>query len=438
MNSLCSSPTKEKADVGKVSVDVGKVSAVEYKEDQKIADIQCTKMTSLCPSSKKQKIDIGKVSAVEYKEDEKIADIQFGMAGIFDNIGASMTDGNMLVGGQMLVSESNMFCARMQRDGNFVIYRGYSGPIWASNTGNLGTSPYQLRMQSDGNLRVYPAGDDWTWSAQLSLEGTGPFKLIMQDNGNLVIYDADGQTTWTSPNTCYTLNTTLTCGSALTDGQYLLSSSGQFQAVMNTNGNFVLYELQYGPVLIQTWSSNITHVGKGPFKLKMKSDGNLVIYDTDTNKSAWSSITAGKGSGWFKLWIRNDGNLVIDDGDWNQTWATNTSRTWSSVLEKGNSISSNEFLTSKNHTCTAAMRSDGNFCIYKGGLYCVWKSQTTGSGPFTLTLQDDGDLVIHNCNGETTWTSNTAGSGVINAELHDDGSLTINFINNVQKWIWRG
>ena len=390
-------------------------------------------MTSFCSTGRKDLDNVGKPSAVEFKEDQKIDEIQFGMAGIFLNKGTSLTDNEMLANGQMLVSGSNKFCAIMQGDGNFVIYKGYKGPTWASNTDGVGTSPFQLRMQADGNLVVYGDGKA-TWASGTDGKGTGPFKLTMQNDGNLVIYEANGQPTWAS-NTMETLTDNLGQDSALTDNQFLESNSGQFQVVMQTDGNFVLYELQYGGVRNPLWASNTNNKGTGPFKVTMQSDGNLVLYDIE-GTATWASNTSGKGSKPFKLTMQDDGNLVIYDGEQIPTWATGTNRICQCVLAQGRSLRSNQFLTSKNHTCTAAMQSDGNFCIYFGGLYCVWASNTCGkgSGPFELRMQDNGNLVIYDRTGEATWASGTVMTGVISAKMQDDGNLVLYM--NLHDPIW--
>lgn len=64
-----------------------------------------------------------------------------------------------LVDEQSIWSSCQTFEARMQGDGNFVLYKHLEGEtlaIWASNTYHYGTGPdYVLKMQGDGNLVVY-------------------------------------------------------------------------------------------------------------------------------------------------------------------------------------------------------------------------------------------------------------------------------------------
>ena len=80
---------------------------------------------------------------------------------------------------EALVSTNGWFTAKMQPDGNFVIYKKPGGStdhaIWATNT-NIGTNTngYSLRMQADGNLVIYNddvarsdyAGGSVVWGAK--------------------------------------------------------------------------------------------------------------------------------------------------------------------------------------------------------------------------------------------------------------------------------
>ncbi|MEV4343749.1 hypothetical protein AB0J83_04655 [Actinoplanes sp. NPDC049596] len=82
---------------------------------------------------------------------------------------------------QGIFSASRRYEARMQSDGNFVVY-GPNGPLWSSNT--RGNNP-RLVMQSDGNLVIYSdSGVIFTTNTQRR----GGNRLVIQDDGNLVLY----------------------------------------------------------------------------------------------------------------------------------------------------------------------------------------------------------------------------------------------------------
>ncbi|MEV7629654.1 hypothetical protein [Actinoplanes sp. NPDC089786] len=90
---------------------------------------------------------------------------------------------------QSLISGNRRYQARMQSDGNFVVY-GPNGALWSSNT--RGNNP-RLVMQSDGNLVIYSdSGVIFTTNTQRR----GGNRLVMQDDGNLVMYG--GSAVWAS------------------------------------------------------------------------------------------------------------------------------------------------------------------------------------------------------------------------------------------------
>lgn len=92
----------------------------------------------------------------------------------------------------------------------------------------------------------------------------GCFMLIMQNDGNLVIYKTrTGQPIWA----------TGTHGIAVE------------RAVMQGDGNFVLYQYSGRPV----WASG-TH-GRDGSRIVMQDDGNLVIYTPVMNRPVWASNT---------------------------------------------------------------------------------------------------------------------------------------------------
>lgn len=128
-----------------------------------------------------------------------------GAASPFDSPGLAQTE--------MLVSPNGKYEARMQIDGNFVIYAD-GAPIWATGTVGRADAPYRLAMQPDGNLALYGSS-----KADVSLSGfgvcrakspciaiwstgprggTAPYSLEMQDDGNFVMYDSARRPVWAS------------------------------------------------------------------------------------------------------------------------------------------------------------------------------------------------------------------------------------------------
>ncbi|HEX7166703.1 MAG TPA: hypothetical protein VF230_06960 [Acidimicrobiales bacterium] len=94
----------------------------------------------------------------------------------------------------------------------------------------------------------------------------------------------------------------------------LVSTDGRFHAVMQGDGNFVLYQNGVGAL----WSTG-TQNNPGA-RIVMQGDGNLVVYRTN-GTAAWASSTFGSG---HALVMQTDGNLVMYRAAGGAVWASNT------------------------------------------------------------------------------------------------------------------
>jgi len=106
--------------------------------------------------------------------------------------------------------------------------------------------------------------------------------------------------------------TTLTANQALTSNQSLWSSDGRFEAIMQGDGNLVVY----GPSGA-IYSSNTASASSAGSQLIMQSDGNLVIYNP-SGAAIWSSSTAPSDGDY--LIMQSDGNLVVYSGGGSPLW----------------------------------------------------------------------------------------------------------------------
>lgn len=95
--------------------------------------------------------------------------------------------------------------------------------------------------------------------------------------------------------------------------QAIISQNGKYNAIMQIDGNFVVYKQGY-PI----WATNTARSGANVSV--MQGDGNFVLYNG--NKPLWASQTA--GSGGKQLIIQNDGNLVIYTSNNKPVWASQT------------------------------------------------------------------------------------------------------------------
>jgi hypothetical protein len=104
----------------------------------------------------------------------------------------------------------------------------------------------------------------------------------------------------------------------LNPDEKLVSQSGRFTFIMQSDGNAVIYQGSQPIWASQTYGS----VGS---IITMQSDGNLVVYQQ--SQPIWSSQTwTTTPRGRYRLVMQDDGNLVIYDGTNVPTWASNTQR----------------------------------------------------------------------------------------------------------------
>jgi hypothetical protein len=223
----------------------------------------------------------------------------------------ALQDGRLLLrAGQSLVSPGGQYTLAMQTDGNLVV-SGNGCQIWASGTAGTG-SANDLAMQDDGNLVIYTSAGNVVWASGTA--GTGSANhLALQGDGNLVVSTSAGTPVWAAGRN----NADQLCTSAeLHAGQYLYSPSEQYQVIMQTDGNLVIYVS--GTAI---WASGTAGTGSANY-LAMQDDGNLVIY-TSAGKAVWASGTYGGGIH-SVLDMQDDGNLVIYAAPGYPTWASGT------------------------------------------------------------------------------------------------------------------
>jgi hypothetical protein len=219
-----------------------------------------------------------------------------------------------------LTSPNGAYRAVMQSDGNFVVY-GPAGAIWA--TGTSGPNP-RLSMQADGNLvlyssTVFPSGADQALWHTRTVDWSGTL-LIMQDDGNLVLYRIDGTALWsskTSPGTKIA-NHVLTAGSRISGGLALISPNYLYRAIMQRDGNLVVYGPN-GP----NWASG---TGQQWATLVMATNGDAAIAGSRFENGRWHSNTAGNPGA--VLVMQDDGNLVVYRPNGTPAWASLSPWTW--------------------------------------------------------------------------------------------------------------
>ena len=114
-----------------------------------------------------------------------------------------LTTGSTLTEGNALVSTNGWFIAKVQADGNFVIYKKPGGSsdhaLWSSGTERgTNTNGYTLKMQPDGNLVLY--NDDFARNAYPnSVVWTGIDTHRLGQIASIARVNVNGADQWTPP-----------------------------------------------------------------------------------------------------------------------------------------------------------------------------------------------------------------------------------------------
>jgi surface antigen len=248
--------------------------------------------------------------------------------------GTTLSNNESLVGAsdQSIHSPNGEYQLRMQPDGNLVLYSPGPAPLWYTST--TGGSDRRLDLQSDGNLVLHNGAGQALWNA--GTWGHPGDYLALQNDGNLVIYSPSNQPLWYTHTTASKLpaNGSLTGAS----DQYLMSADGQYRAVMQSDGNFVVYAPGNRP----TWYTGTN--GGSDRRLDMQSDGNLVVHNA-AGQALWNAGTWGNPGA--HLVLQTDGNLVIYSPSNQPLWSIKTG-----IIRPGYGSGPNAYIcTSSSYSC---------------------------------------------------------------------------------------
>jgi len=196
--------------------------------------------------------------------------------------------------GEKLTSRMGQFQLVMQPDGNLVEYVGARG-LWHTQTwGRPGTV---ARMQTDGNFVLYAPGFQAVWSSRTY--GNPGAHLVLKDDASLNVVSRSGTVLWSSG----AVDSQLDPSRKLQVGWFLQSPDVRYRLIMQTDGNLVLYQRPgYNPI----WHSQT--YGNPGAEVVMQSDGNLVIYAPGRG-AIWGTRTAGRPG--TILRVEDTGRLVL-------------------------------------------------------------------------------------------------------------------------------
>jgi hypothetical protein len=219
----------------------------------------------------------------------------------------------------------------------------------------------------------------------------------------------------------------LRAGERLMAGDALRSANGKYRLRMQTDGNLVLYDLSARKVL---WHSQ-TGGNPGAF-VAMGCNGLVVVFSKSREVLYTTGARADAGT---RLTVQNDGNLTLQ-GDGRVLWSSGADvsqlragqflrpgqsrespdRRFRLVMRPEGHLELVELATGRqmwsagtegNPGAYAAMQSDGNFVVYSSSKQVLYKTRPRGNGDANsrLALGNDGNMNIRSGNGTLLWES---------------------------------
>lgn len=185
-------------------------------------------------------------------------------------------------------------------------------------------------------------------------------------------------------------------GQQLTTGQVLYSFDNAYYAIMQTDGNFVVYRTGGGA----TWSTNTA--GSGAVRAVMQTDGNFVLYNAN-NGVVWASNTSGHPNSYF--FVYNGAAVIYQIG---AGWASNTSdhaappNSAPMIFREGQELVMGQNYVQADGKYTLRFQTDGNLVLYRNGV-AIWASNTAGKGATKAVIQDR-ELRLYDSNGKFVWS----------------------------------
>lgn len=225
--------------------------------------------------------------------------------------------GDKLLTGSLLISPNKSYFAILNIDGEIAVYKGYGlsfaqRRIWNSQNKGTGNGNYYAIFQSDGNLVVEHTATGTLWSSGTHCHTTGKKVTILENGTIAIVNEKDQSFTWT------TRNDILSVDQMIKTGDMLVSANHKYYAIMQNDGNFVVYKGS-GPDHRERfiWGTSTTATG-GTFFALMQGDGNLVVYKgaslQDAQGVMWESKQNQPGYHPYFAIMQDDGNFAIYKG----------------------------------------------------------------------------------------------------------------------------
>lgn len=332
--------------------------------------------------------------------------------------GTILSSASQLKKDHFYVSKGKKFALILQNDGNLVLYKVKSISsttvtpgecVWASGTSNsaLNGSAY-AKLQADGNFVIYRNSSTALWHTHTNRSGGGK-KLMLSDDGILSVISSTGGELWASRQYLYgRADASKGQCNRLYVGQAIYSPNTNCRAILQADGNFVVYQ---GSGTVK-WASGKTGYAGIPTFLNMQDDGNLVQYKQSNLSAVWSTGSAdSKNRGNYRVELTNEGVLNLIDLQGKVKWSSaqvvsNGKFTWPVPASK-NISSTFGMRNNKMHNGIdiAAPKGTNVYCADGGEVikvYSTCKHDTNGSQSCNCNGGYGNYVVIRHPDGKET------------------------------------
>jgi CHAP domain len=216
-------------------------------------------------------------------------------------------------------------------------------------------------------------------------------------------------------------------GQELLPGQSIVSGNGQYQLIMQGDGNLV--ERTCGSAL---WNTG-TGGHSGAYAI-MQTDGNLVVYASGGSPYLWASWTQNHANAYLVL--QNEGNAVIyPSGGGTALWSSSFGTGYTPICA-GTKLVGGQTVFSPSGAYELAMQGDGNLVLYQvSGMKPVWNTGTGGNAGAWMVIQStDGHFVVYSASNVALWAANQPASPGDFLTVQNAGKLVLYSSTGASIW----
>lgn len=215
----------------------------------------------------------------------------------------------------------------------------------------------------------------------------------------------------------------------MTIGQELVSPSGQYRLILQTDSNLALYDGGAAVWVANSNSPNSYDLYNKSYAETRFYVSNSAFLEDSKNGRLWTASTGRTEEGlWYRshLSVQDDGNLVILDVSALFTTLSTTLLPNAEdvvLFPPGSSLVVDQRYAIG--SCSLVFQNDGNLVVYGEDGSAIWNSGTFGQGGTQAIMQSDGNFVIYTASGAALWSTQTGGNPGAYAQIQSNGAFVI-------------